>query len=111
MEDFLEPEISVKDSNAAQQLRQGKSVPRLFCNDRDWDSLQPVLRWSLKMDIRPWRNSADSWHFYRNNCAAWNLSGWEALEAAALAGKCKVTVRHKAVRFELDRRGSAAPPS
>lgn len=110
-EDLLEAEISVRDERTADQIRQAKSIPHIFCNDRDWDFLQPLLRRALKMDIRPWRKSTDSWHFYRHSFAAWGLNGWEGLEAAALASKTKFTVRRKALVFELDRRVRGMPPS
>src|SRR5437764_15185134 len=65
-------------------------------NDCDWDHIQPLLRKGLKTDVVPWRYSYDSWHFYRVSFAAWNLTGWEALEAIALATKTKVTSRGNA---------------
>ncbi len=77
--------------------------------DRDWEDLRPALRHSLHADMRPWPNSGDSWHFYRNNFAAWNLTEWEALEATALAGKTGFRVEQKRVVFELDQRPRIAP--
>lgn len=110
-EDLLEPEIIVQDERTADQLRETKYIPRIYCQDRDWDFLQPILRWPLKVDIRPWHNSSDSWHFYRHSFSAYGLNGWEALEAAALAGKTRFTVKHKSVIFELDRRPRKTPPA
>jgi hypothetical protein len=101
-EDRLEPKIVIQDELTANKIRKARSVPHLLCNDGTWDYLQPSLRWSLGMDIRPWRNSTDSWHFYRHSFAGWGLSGWEGMEAAALAGKTKFTVKRKSVVFELD---------
>lgn len=109
-EDPLEPVTVVRDEPTAVRLRATRASEHLLCNDRDWDYLQPLLRWSLKVELKPWQNSRDSWHFYRHSFAAWNLSGWEALEAAALAGKTRFTVGHKEVVFDIDRRtwGQAA---
>ena len=59
--------------------------------------------------LRPWPRSQDSWHFYRHSFAAWNLTGWEALESTALAGETAVTVRRKQVVFALDTRPRANP--
>jgi hypothetical protein len=108
-EDPLEPLITVEQQPTADKLKQRRFATHALYNDRDWDSLQPVLKKTLKVDIRPWRYSPDSWHFYRHSFAAWNLSGWEALETAAMAGKSCFTVRKKQVLFECDRRVRATP--
>ena len=108
-EDPLEPDIVVQDQPTAEKLRQAAFLPRLFCYDRDWDYVQPALKWNLKVDIRPWKNSTDSWHFYRHSFVASGLTGWEALETAALAGKSRFTVRRKQVVFEPDPRQRATP--
>ncbi len=103
-EDLLEPDIRIEDPPTVDRLRKARFVPHAQFNDRDWDFLEPILRKHLKVDVRPWRRSMDSWHFYRNSFAAWNLTGWETVEAAALAGKIKVTVKRKQVVFAPDRR-------
>ncbi len=108
-EDSLEPDTLVRDERTAAKLKRASAPVHLFCNDRDWDYLQPILRHALRIDIRPWPHSLDSWHFYRHSFAAWNLTAWEALEATALAGKTKVTVRRNAVLFEVDRRLPITP--
>ena len=110
-EDYVEPEVSVKDANTEMLLKEHRAPSHVLCNDRDWDYLQPLLRWSLKVDIRPWHGSTGSWHFYRHSFAGWNLTGWEALEAAALAGKSRFTVKRKSVVFEVDRRIKSQVPS
>jgi hypothetical protein len=109
-EDFLEPEIVVENEHSKARLKAARVRSHVFCDDRDWDYLQPILRWSLGIEINPWRNSRDSWHFYRHSFVAWNLSGWEALETAALAGKSKFTVKRGGVVFEVDRRVGSHPP-
>lgn len=103
-EDFLEPETILQDERTLNRLRSARGPSHLLCEDRDWDYLQPILHWSLNVEIKPWRNSRDSWHFYRHSFAAWDLTGWEALESAALAGKSKFTVKRNTVTFEVDRR-------
>jgi hypothetical protein len=108
-EDPLEPNITVQDQSSADKLRQTRMVPHMVCNDRDWDYLQPLLRGSIHLDLRPWRGSYDSWHFYRHSFAAWGLTGWEALETAALAGKSRFTVQRKRVVFEVDPRVRVTP--
>lgn len=108
-EDPLEPVIVVDDPATRERLERGRSLLHAFCNDRDWDFMEPLLRKSLKTDIRPWRYQLASWHFYRHSFAAWGLTGWEALEAVALAGKTKCTVRRKQVIFEVDTRIRALP--
>jgi len=108
-EDLLEPAITLKHPPTVDRLKQARFVPRAIYTDRDWDCLQPILSSSLQTDIRPARDSRDSWHFYRHSFAAWNLTGWEALEAAALAGQTRFTVRRRQVIFELDMRPRVAP--
>jgi len=102
--DLLQPVIKVEDPTTAAKLKQARFVPHAVYNDRDWDFLQPILRKRLKTAMRPWRYSKDSWHFYRHSFAAWDLTGWEALEAAALAAKTTCTVVHNKVVFEVDLR-------
>jgi len=102
--DLLEPVIKVEDPPTAAKLKQARFVPHAVYNDRDWDFLQPILRKRLKTAMRPWRYSKNSWHFYRHSFAAWDLTGWEALEAAALAAKTTCTVSRNKVVFEVDMR-------
>jgi hypothetical protein len=116
-EDPLEPLIEVQNEAAAAKLRGMRFVPHALYNDRDWDYLQPILQKTLKAEVRPWRHMYDSWHFYRHSFAGWNLNGWEAMEAAALAGKTRITIRRKRgisfrpilLVFEGDERVRATP--
>jgi len=108
-EDPLDPDEVVQDQKTAGRLQSTSFLPHVICNDRDWDYLQPLLKHSLGVALRPWRYSTDSWHFYRHSFAACNLNGLEALEAAALAGKSKFTIRHGEVVFEVDPRVRAKP--
>ena len=99
--DHLGPQARIEHQVTAEKLNH-RSVPKLLCIDKDWAYLQPLLKWPLKLDVRPWQKSDESYHFYRHNFAAFNLTGWEALQAAALAGKTKITIRRNEVSFELD---------
>lgn len=108
-EDPLEPLIHVESQPAVEKLQHRRFVPQAIYNDRDWNFIQPILKKTLKMDIRPWRYSYDTWHFYRHSFAAWGLSGWEALEAVALAGKSSFTVHRWRIVFEGDERVRATP--
>jgi uncharacterized integral membrane protein len=116
-EDPLEPQITVENQPLADKVKQAKFVEHANFNDRDWDFIQPILRKTLTADIQPWDHTYESFHFYRHSFAAWNLTGWEALEAVSLAGKAHVTLRHKPpltyprneILFEPDRRHRAIP--
>jgi hypothetical protein len=108
--DVLQPLIKIEHQPTADKIEQARFLPRAVYNDRDWDVLQPILTKSLKVAMRPWRYTQDSWHFYRHSFAAYGLTGWEALEVTALAGKTTCTVKRKKVVFEVDLR-LAAPPS
>ncbi len=108
-EDPIEPDIVVQHPATAAKIRQTHLPGSVVCNDKDWDYLQPILRKMLKMDLRPWRYSVDSWHFYRHSFAASGLDGWEALEAAALAGKSRFIVTRNRVEFKVDPRVRTIP--
>ena len=108
-EDPLDLLITVQHPATAERLKQARFMVHALYNDRDWGTLQPALKKSLKVEVSPWHNSADSWHFYRHSFAAWNLSGWEALEAAAFAGKTGFSIRRKEVDFTCDPRYRSTP--
>jgi hypothetical protein len=109
VEDSIEPDNSIQDQNTAQRLRQKTLLPHLSCNDKDWDFLQPVLKQYLKIALRPWRYSSNSWHFYRHSFAVWDIDGLQALEVAAYAGKSKFILGRKEASFEVDPREGIAP--
>jgi hypothetical protein len=108
-EDPLDEENVIEDQRAENRLKHKTRIAHLSCNDRDWDFLQPILKQSLKIALRPWRNSPNSWHFYRHSFAAWDVDGLQALEIAALAGKSKFTLHRREAVFEVDPRMRAAP--
>jgi len=108
-EDPLEPINLIQDQRTAERLKRNARLAHLICNDRDWDFLQPILKKSLKISLRPWRYSSNSWHFYRHSFAAWNIDGLQALEISAFAGKSKFTLRHREAAFEVDPRVLAPP--
>ena len=108
-EDLLEPAVRIEDLPTADRLKQRRFVAHALYDDRDWDSLWPVLKKSFRTGLYPWPHRTDSWHFYRHSYAAWNLTAWEGLEATALAGQTSVTVRRKEVEFGLDARPRVAP--
>jgi hypothetical protein len=116
-EDPLDLSIAIESESAVEKLKRTRFVAHGIYNDRDWDFIQPILRDCLKADIQPWRYSKASWHFYRHSFAAWNLNGWEALEAVAFAGKTRFKVSRKpfldfrgiAVEFTPDARIRSVP--
>jgi hypothetical protein len=94
--DLLQPLIKLQHPKIADKLKRARFLAHGIFNDADWDAIQPVLKKGLKTDVVPWQNSYGSWHFYRISFAEWNLTGWEALEAIALATKTKITSRSNA---------------
>src|SRR5258708_5671761 len=116
-EDPLEVIVKIEHQPTAAKLKQRQFLAHVVLNDRDWDFVQPLLKDVLKIEVVPWRYRHDSWHFYRHSFAGWGLSGWEALEAVALAGKTGFTVGRSAgfllrrgqVAFECDTRVRATP--
>jgi len=116
-EDPLDLLIQVEHPSAVEKFKRLPFVPHALFIDEDWSVMEPVLKSALKAEIRPWRDSTQSFHFYRHSFAAWNLNAWEGLEAAAYAGKTTVSVRRRwdlvvprtEVRFEGDVRARAIP--
>jgi hypothetical protein len=108
-EDLLDPVFKIEHQPTADKISKARFVAHAVYNDRDWDYLRSVLKSSLHTEMRPRFHSRDSWHFYRHSFAAWNLTGWEALEAAALAGQTSFTVRPRQVLFDIDPRPRIAP--
>ena len=108
-EDVLDLEITVKHEATAEKLKQRSRKSHLVFNDSDWDSLLSPLEKAMNAGITPGYRSRDAWHFYRNCFAAWNLSGWETLRAAALASKAKVVVKRGWIEFAPDPRFGVLP--
>jgi len=108
-EDPLEPLARVEHKSTADKLQRRSFPPHVIYEDRDWNFVQPILKKALRADIQPWRHSYDSWHFYRHSFAGWGLSGWEALEAVALAGKTSFAVQRGRIVFEGDERVRKTP--
>jgi hypothetical protein len=109
-EDPLEPIGVVEDQKAADAIRRHAFAKEALYNDRDWDYLEHLLGFYLNTNMKPGPKSPSSNHFFRHSFAAFDLNGWEALEAAALAGKTKFTVKKNQVLFEGDTRVLAQPP-
>ena len=108
-EDLLEPLFEVQHEATAAKIRQARFVPHACYDDRDWDYLLPILEKRCRVRFYPDPQTIDSFHFYRHSFAAWNLSGWEALEAVSLAGKTRFTVERRCVVFECDDRPRRSP--
>ncbi|HZV35239.1 MAG TPA: hypothetical protein VFB72_11755 [Verrucomicrobiae bacterium] len=108
-EDPLDSLMVIEDAKTAERIAGRSFVPHAVYNDRDWDFLLPILKRRLHARFLPALYSMDSFHFYRHSFAAWNLDGWEALQAIALAGKTRFTVGKGVVLFEPDTRVLAVP--
>lgn len=111
-EDPLTVGVTIKDAEMAARLKVEPFLPHCVYNDRDWDYLRPILSKHLNIYMFPQQRSPDSWHFYRHSFAGWNLTGWEALQATAMAGKSVFTVeksffrRRPLLTYEPDDRGT-----
>jgi hypothetical protein len=108
-EDPLEPLAVVEDQRAADRIRKKSFEKQALFDDRDWDFMQPILAFDLNTHISPGRFARDSSHFFRHSLAEFDLTGWDALRAVALAGKTKFTVKKKRIVFEGDKRYLALP--
>jgi len=108
-EDSAEVIAVVKHEATAQRLRRMAFPRHSVFDDSDWDAMLPALRKLPGIFFYPRLNSVDSMHFYRHSFAAWDLTGWEAIEAVALAGKTQFTVGWRSVTFRPDPRHGPVP--
>jgi hypothetical protein len=108
-EDPLEPIATVEDPRAEDRLRRKHFEKHAVFDDRDWDYVGPLLGFYLNTHITPRPGSHDSYHFFRHTMACFDLNGWDALRAVALAGKTKFTVKKGKIAFDLDTRNLGQP--
>lgn len=108
-EDVLDLDFKVEHGGTEKKLKAGKPLPRLLAIDRDWTQLLRLMKKQIPATLLPYERTQGSWHFYRHTFAGSNLTPWEALEAAALAGKTKFTVIRGGVVFEVDPRVGELP--
>lgn len=110
VEDPLEPVAVVEDQKAAESFKRRKYDKAAIYDDKDWDYMEHLLGFYLRTNMRPKQFSPESNHFFRHSFAEFDLTGWEALEAVAMAGKTKFTVKKNIVLFDLDDRVAGQPP-
>jgi hypothetical protein len=112
-EDPDEPIIVIHDQRTAARIKKKHFEKHGVYNDRDWDYMQPILDFDLDTKMYPGLYSHESHHFFRHSFAEYDLNGWDALRAVALAGKTCFTVERKAVVFTGDVRvkAPAVPPN
>jgi hypothetical protein len=112
-EDPTNPIIDIQDRRTADRLQKKHFEKHGLYNDRDWDFMQPILSFDLDTKMFPALHSHESHHFFRHSFAEFDLNGWDALRAVALAGKTGFIVQRKRVVFVGDTRliPPAVPPS
>jgi hypothetical protein len=108
-EDPLDPMAVIEDQRTADRIKRHNFEKRAIYNDRPWDYVEPILAFEVDTHIKPGVGSHDSWHFFRHSFAAYDLNGWEALRAIALAGKTRFTIKKKLIVFEGDTRTLGKP--
>jgi len=108
-EDVLTLDIKVEHPGTVQQLKTRVIPGRQEFLDRDWKVVRDHHLRKMSVGISPLNRFAITRHFYRHTYAGWNLTEWETLEATALAGKTRFTVRKNHVEFDLDERIGAVP--
>jgi hypothetical protein len=108
-EDSIDGLATVKNASSATKLRQRPVQKEILLIDADWEQVHSAVDGSLHIRLRPMKNSADSWHFYRHSFVAAGVTEWELLETLALAGKTTFTVHWLTAEFVPDRRQGTAP--
>ena len=111
LEDPLEPVAMVEDQKAAESARRHRFAKAGSYNDKDWDYMEHLLGFYLNSNMSPPPLSQSSNHFFRHSFAEFDLNGWEALEAVAMAGKTKFTVKKNKIIFEGDERVLGTAPT
>jgi hypothetical protein len=111
VEDPLDVVIKVEDQKTVERLHQKKFEAHAIFNDNDWDFIKPILAFDLDTRLFPGLKTHASNHFFRHSFAEFDLDGWDALRATALADKTKFTVKKKRVVFEGDTRYGKNPPN
>ena len=99
-EDFLTPQLTIKDAGAIERLKGESRLPRVLFCDAHWQQLRTLLNKKLRPSILPWSKSDDAWHFARHNLAGWNLTDWELLTAVSLTGKTRIIIEKRRVIFQ-----------
>lgn len=112
-EDSLEPIIRIDDQKTADRVKKKHFESHGLYNDRDWDYMEPILKFDLATKMFPGLNSYHSRHFFRHSFAEYDLKGWDALRAVALAGKTCFSIEKNFVYFYGDERikAPAVPPN
>lgn len=108
-EDPIDPIALVRNQATAAKLRERIVPERLVFNDCEWDELRAALKKKLSVSLRPFSNSPDTWHFYRNTFAACGVTQWQLLEAIAMSGQTTFTVHWLTADFQLDTRAGPTP--
>jgi len=108
-EDPLEPLVTIEDQRTADRMKRKHFEKHAVFDDLDWDHLEPILGFDFNTHVTPKPDSHDSWHFFRHSFAEYGLNGWDALRAAALAGKTKFTVKRNWIVFAGDTRTLGKP--
>lgn len=108
-EDPITPLFKIEDDETAGKIRSRHPATHLLYNDRDWDYVHYDMRKPLRIEILPGRRTNETFHFYRHSFAAWNLNGFEMLEAVSLAGKTTFTIERNRIVFRGDTRVRALP--
>jgi hypothetical protein len=108
-EDPLEPIAVVEDARTAERVKGRKFEKQALFNDKDWDFVKPILAFDIDTHLTPGLHSHNSDHFFRHSFAEFDLNGWDALRAVALAGKTRFTVKKRWIAFEGDTRTLGKP--
>jgi hypothetical protein len=110
-EDPLEPIAVIEDQRTAERIRRRHFEKHTVFDDLGWDHFAPILAFDLNTHITPRTGSHGSYHFFRHSFAEFDLNGWDALRAAALADKTGFTVKKRWIVFHGDPRymGKPAP--
>lgn len=110
-EDPIEPVGKIEDQKTADRIHAKEFKHFAIYNDRRWDLMQPILEFNLNVRVLPGLKTHETAHFFRNTFCAWELNGTQMLEAMAMAGKTKFTIKKKLVVFEGDERFLTRPPT
>jgi hypothetical protein len=100
------PEIVVAaGSPLSASLARGYSLPQVLWIDAHWEKVQPQLKKSLRLSLRPPADADAAWHFERVNIAAAGLNDWEIVRAVAQSTGTRIVIRKRTLTFERPANG------
>jgi hypothetical protein len=91
--------VVIEDQRTADRIKRKHFEKHAVFNDHDWDYVEPILAFDVNTHlITPASARTIPIIFSATAFAEFDLNGWDALRAVALANKTKFTVKKRWVK-------------